>query len=310
MADPGHDYLVSVYNQAHPNAPMDTSGLTGVSADAAAYPAFAPLMGIPEVADLLHQASTGGWSNDQLSLHLYETNWWKSQSDTERQWQAMKLVDPAKAAQQKQQQYNTVATEAQLMGVPLSPTQVDFIAEGSIAGGWDANTLKTAIAGNAQQSRDRAGTITATQTQLHGIAASYGVPISDHTAFQWAQNISEGKTDQNGFTEYAKQQAIASHPYWQKQLTDGMTVQQLADPYVQTASKLLERAPSSIDLSDPKWSSSFVQTAKDGSKAPMGMDQWQTKLMSTPQYGWDQTANARDAAFQVSDQIRQSFGAQ
>lgn len=305
--DAGQQYLTSVYNQAHPNAQIDASGLTGVSAAAAQYPAFASLMAIPEVAQLLNQASAEGWSNDQFTLHLMATHWWKSKSDTERVWEATKLSDPAKAAQQKQQMFTQVSTEAQLLGVNLDTNQLNFIAEGAIAGGWTPAILKQAIAGNAQYNKDRPGQITATQTSLNGIAGAYGIPISPHTTFDWAKRIAQGTADQAGFTEYAKQQAKASHPYWGAQIDQGLTVRQLADPYIQQASKMLELSPDQIDLTDPKWR--FTAQDTTGKVAPMSQLDWQRTLMSDPSYGWDKTQNAKDTAYHIVDQLRQTFGA-
>lgn len=307
--DPGRAYLQGVYNAAHPTNPIDSSGLTGVSAAAAAYPAFASLMAIPEVAEMLNQAAREGWTSDQFTVHLMTTNWWKTKSDTERVWEATKLSDPAKAAQEKQQMFQRVATESQLLGVALDTNQLNFITEGAIAGGWDANVLKSAIAGNAQANKERPGQIAATQTALNGIAEQYGIPISPQTTFSWAQHITQGTADQASFQEYAKQQAKISHPYWEKQLDQGITVRQLADPYIQQAAKLLEISPDSIDLSSHQWSNAFAQPDKAGAVKPMAMLDWQTHLMTNPTYGYDRTDNARQAAFGMVDQLSKTMGA-
>ena len=310
--DPGQAYLRSVYNQAHPNAQIDASGLTGVSAAAAKYPAFASLMSIPEIADLLSQAAdpnTGGWTQEQFALHLYTTNWWKSHSETEREWIKTQLIDPAKAAQMTRDTFQQVATESKLLGVSLDTNQLNLIAQGAISGGWSSQQIQSAIAGNAQQNQDRPGQIAATQTNLQGIAAQYGLPMSPHTTFSWAQQIAQGKADQAGFTEYAKQQAKISHPYWERQLDQGITVRQLADPYIQQAAKLLEISPDSIDLSSHQWSNAFAQPNKAGEVKPMAMLDWQTHLMTQPAYGYDRTDNARQAAFGMVDQLGKVMGA-
>lgn len=297
-------YWQQVYNQQHP---PDTSGLTGVSAAAAQYPAFAALTAIPEVANLLNQASLEGWSNDQLTVHLMATNWWKSKSDTERVWEATKLSDPAKAAQTKSQMAQQVNDEAGKLGVNLDPNQVMFIAEGAVGQGWNASQLQQAIAGNAQINKDRPGQIQSTQTQFATVAAQYGIPISPHTTFDWAKRVAEGTADPSGFTEYARQQAKISHPYWSTQLDQGLTVRQLADPYLQQAARLLEISPDTVNLSDPKWN--FTTSDAKGTQVPMNQLDWSKKLMTDPAYGWDKTGNAKDAAFQIQAQLREAFGA-
>ncbi len=306
--DPGRDYLIGLSKQN--GTYQDSSGLTGVSAAAAQYPAFASLMAIPEVADLLNQASVAGWSNDQFTLHLMATNWWKSQSDTERVWEATKLSDPAKAAQQKNQMYTQVATEAQLLGVALDTNQLNLLAEGAIGQGWNATQVQQAIAGNAQQFKDTAGNISATQNSLQGIAAQYALPMSSATTFDWAKKVAQGQTDQASFTDYAKQQAKVQHPYWQKQLDEGLTVRQLADPYIQTAASTLEISPDSVDLSDPKWQKALsgTQNAQGQTTGPMSQLAWKTTLMQDPTYNYQQTDQARQAAFTMVDQLGKTFG--
>jgi hypothetical protein len=305
--DAGTKYL---HDLALQNAGLDTSGLTGIAAAAAQYPAFAAFMGIPEVAALLNDAANQGWTQDQFALHLANTGWWKSNSDTQREWQALTLYDPAKAAQQKAQKIGEVTAEAGKLGVTLDANQIQYIATGALAGGWDQTTLQRAIAGNAQAAKDAPGQIAATQTQLNNVAASYGVPVSPHTTFDWAKKIAMGTADATGFGEYAKQQAKIAHPYWESQLDQGLTVRQLADPYIQQASKLLEIAPDQVDLTDHKWTNAFVQTNKQGQAQPMSQLDWSKKLMTDPTYGWDKTMNARNAALQIQDTLRTAFGAQ
>jgi hypothetical protein len=53
----------------------------------------------------------------------------------------------------------------------------------------------------------------------------------------------------------------------------------------------------------------FTAQAKDGTAQPMSQNQWATKLMTDQSYGWDKTMNARDAALQSQQGLRQTFGA-
>lgn len=306
VGDAGWTYLHDLDAQ---NRHVDSSGLTGVNAAAAQYPAFAALMNIPEVADLLNQAAKEGWSNDQMTLHLMTTHWWKSKSDTERIWEATKLSDPAKAGQQKQQMNQQVASMASLLGVSLDLHQIDFISEGAIAGGWSADILKSAIAGNAQFSKDNPGSISSTQTTLQGIAASYGVPISDQTTFDWAKKVAMGQSDPASFKEWAKNQAKLEFPTWAKQLDEGVTVRQLADPYIQDASQLLEISPDQIDLTDAKWQKALHQKDAQGQNVgPMSRTDWKRTIMEDPTYGYQQTDNAKQAAFSMVDMLKKTFG--
>lgn len=272
------------------------------------YPAFAPLLKIPEIAQLLEEAATNNWSGDQLTLKLRATHWWQSTSDTQREWQYRKLTDPATATRQSNQMALSILERASMLGVPITLGQAADLADKSMGLSWDDNELTRQVANLAQLGKDHAGSITATQTTLAGIAGDYGVNVSDNTLFHWAKNIASGTADQKGFAEYAKNQALVSHPYWEHQLNQGMTVRQLADPYLQTAGRLLEINPESITLSNPRWN--IAKPAEKGQDPkPMSQLEWSQKLMTDAVYGWDKTQNAKDAAFQVVDELRKNFGA-
>jgi hypothetical protein len=270
------------------------------------FPAFAPLASIPEIAALLNQGANENWTADMFVGHLMGTNWWRTHSKTERDYLAMTLGDPAEAARQTGQSAMSILEQAAQMGVGISLTDAHALAVQSIQQGWDASMLQYQIASRAKQGIGP-GSISATQTDFRGIASQQGLNLSDATTFDWAKRVAEGTATTQGFTDYARIQAAFAHPYWAKQINEGATVRQLADPYIQNAARLLETSPDNIDLSDSRWS--FTNQNKDGTQTPMSQDQWSTKLMSDPKYGWDQTDNAKQAAYQMVDQLQKSFGA-
>lgn len=299
-------------------APKATSKPTSPTADtfannssqgqriAAMYPGFGDLLNSnPEIASLLEEAAAGNWTPQELQAKLVGTQWWKSRSGSERQWEYTKLVDPAQATQQKNQTSLSILQSAAVQGVHLTLQQAAFLAEAAIGQGWDATRLQQEVAKLAQPGAG--GTIGAQQTALRGLAADYGLNLSDAATFKWARDIADGFADEKGFTEYAKNQAIAMHPYWEKELSGGATVRQLADPYIQQASQLLEVNPDTIDLSNHKWD--FTARNKAGEQQPMSQTAWAQKLMTDPTYGWSRTQNAQQAAYGLVDSIRQSFGA-
>jgi len=79
----------------------------------AQYPAFAGLMSIPDIADLMTMAQAQNWTSTQLQAALYDTQWWKSTPETGRTWQIKKLTDPASASQQTLNTGNQIAALAQ-----------------------------------------------------------------------------------------------------------------------------------------------------------------------------------------------------
>lgn len=275
------------------------------------YPAFAPLLGIPEIAKILIQASTPGaqWSTSKLQSEIQGTKWWKTNSDTAKAWQVTKLVNPATAAQSQAQTAQQILAEASVAGIVLSPQQVADLANQANAHNWNGAQIQQQVGMQANPNNLHAGTIQNTARNLGGIAQSYGVPLSDHAAFSWAQRIAEGTATQDGFNAYAQDQAKLHFPTLAKHIDQGMTVRQLADPYLQIASQTLGVDPNSLDISSPKWAAALQSRDKEGNiTGPMTTLDWSRKLMEDPTYGYDHTAQAQTEATNLVQQLGQSFG--
>lgn len=251
------------------------------------------------------------WDANKFQAAIQNTNWFRQTPAGNRQYLFTQVFDPASATRDANTMARKVLDFSNTMGEHLTLQQGALLADAAITGGWDDARIQQEIVANNRYSptmRLGWGTISASEDRVRGLAGDYGVQVAPHTAYNWASKIADGLATEQSFTSYAKDQAKLQHPYWAAQLDQGMTVRQLADPYVQNAAKLLEINPNTVNLSDPKWN--FTTTDKTGARTPMSQLDWQKKVMTDPAYGWDKTQNAMDSARQVSSQIRQSFGAQ
>lgn len=261
------------------------------------------------------QAALAGtpWDSNKFQSEIQNTDWFKKTPAGQRQYLFTQVFDPASATRDANDMARKILNASATLGLHMTLQQGAAMADQAIIGGWDDARINQEIVAATKYSpslRLGAGTISATQDQIRGAAADYGLSLSAPTAYSWASRIADGLATTASFADYAKQQAKISHPYWEKQLDQGLTVRQLADPYLQTASKLLEVNPDSIDLSSHQWSGAFAQPDKAGQPQLMSQTDWAKKLMTDPTYGWDRTTNAKDAAFQITDQLRTAFGAQ
>jgi hypothetical protein len=275
------------------------------------YPAFAPLLQIPEIAKLLIQASTPGaqWSPAKLQAEIQGTNWWKTNSDSAKAWQVTKLVNPATAAQSAAASAAGILSLAGQEGIVLTPEQVASLASQANEHAWTSTQLQQHIGQQANPKTLKAGTIQSTQRTLGGIAQSYGVPLSDQAAFSWAQRIAEGTATQEGFNAYAQDQAKLHFPTLAKHIDQGMTVRQLADPYLQIAGQTLGVDPNSLDISSPRWAAALQHRDKEGNiVGPLTTLDWTRKIMEDPVYGYDHTSNAQAAATSLVQQLGDAFG--
>lgn len=274
------------------------------------YPAFLPLLKIPEIAHLLAEASAPGanWSAAQLQAHLYDTNWWKTTPATGRQWMVLELSDPAEAARQKGAaalQYWSIAAQE---GIPMSLAGMSQLLEQGMMNGWTQQQAQYAIVQHAHNGDAKTGGIDATKDTLRATAADYGMAISDQTLFDWAQRIQGGVSTTDAFTSYAKEQAKSMFPTLSHYLDAGLTVKQYADPYAQMAAQTLGINPNTVDWRDSKWRGLLQHKGPDGKLAQLSLSDAQTKLMSDGAYGWDKTTNAKAAATNIIGGLEQTFG--
>lgn len=288
------------------------AGFNGIPLDASGLISQLP----PEIQAIFNEARDAAskgtpLTTDAFQGKLIETQWWKSTPDTQRQYVWSQIIDPATATQQGNQAAFKVLQAASNMGRPMTLAQAAQLGQQMIVEGWNDAMLQQKLAtlpiGAGQTFGP--GALRTAMAQIHGTAADYGMNISDLGAAGWAQKIVAGSTDVKGFEDYARQQAALAHPYWSKQLNEGVTLRQLADPYIQTAAKTLELSPDQIDLSDAKWGAALQQKDKGGAVVgPMSQLDWQRKIMSDPAYGYDHTQGAMDTAYQMRDSLAKTFG--
>src|SRR5260221_9954670 len=135
------------------------------------FPAFAPLLQIPEIASLLIEASKPGaqWSPAKLQAEIQGTNWWKTNSDTSKAWQVTKLVNPATAAEKQAQSATDIMHAAATAGIVLTPAQVTWLASAANEHAWTSAQLQEQIGTQANNGNVRAGSIRSDQVRLQGV---------------------------------------------------------------------------------------------------------------------------------------------
>ena len=148
-----------------------------------------------------------------------------------------------------------LATE---IGVGLDDATVRKLARDWAIGNYDATSIKSVVA--------RSGTIdftkgAAAQTidNLRQYAADFGVQYDDTWFNRATTNILTGKDAEETYAASIRQIAKSRYPTFSEQIDGGFTVRQLASPYIQTMSSILELDSGSIGLNDP-----FITQAMTG----------------------------------------------
>lgn len=306
------------------------------------YGYLAAYLDEPEVGDLLRRAAREGWTPQRLEVELRKTDFWKTTTDAQRQWDAVRKLNPADAKAQRDNRAQEITALAQQLGVRLDPARLAEIADESMRFGWSQTQIRNAVTaeyeyGGGTQPGERTarqgvqkgpmspgeragfapvvvtpegdgfGLAGQTARQIREMAGQYLVPISNQMLEKWTEQIVRGTTDMEGFNSYLVEQAKSLFPGMAGALDKGVTVAQYADPYRQIAARELELNPESIDLNDPRFRKMLDQTDSQGNRVSMTLSESAEYLRTLPE--WQQTRGANEKAASLTENILRTFGA-
>lgn len=296
--------VVAQETNTAPAAPVDP-----IAYARSTYGYLASFLDHPEVGPILLKAAQEGWDRARLEGALFATNWWKTTSETARQWQATQATDPAEAAAQLEEQKAAIREQARSMGTPLPEDRIERIAMHAVQLGWSPQQVKAGILAEVDfVNAPVASDVGALKERLRQIGASYAVWIPESELASWAQAITAGDSTEDAFkaTWGGVAKAYYNNPGLATAIDQGRTTQQYASQYIGDAANLLELNPNGIDIRDPKWQR-FLFTNPETGQPWTGTDM-QKALRTETVYGYDNTARAETDARAVGFGFLQRMG--
>ena len=142
--------------------------------------------------------------------------------------------------------------------------------------------------------------------QLKGLAMDNGINLSDDTAKTYAGQIAAGTVDQNTIVNTLRQSAASAFPQYQDQIKSGLDLRSIADPYIQSMSKILEIPSTGINLFDPTIRSALSYTMADGKIGTKSIYDFEKDLRQDPR--WQYTQNAKQDVSNSVQKVLQDFG--
>lgn len=299
----------------------------------------------PELSALFTQAVSapsqgGGWSADKWKTEFENTQWYKTRTSAARASEIQRVSSPVDYSQA----YNNARQKAQMVaaaeGIQLTDKQLGAAipdadlskvkardVTGQDLAQWvlDNNPTDQQLRAHLVQvgqvnATALGGTIQANAQQLKQYANDLGLnnmvlPASSKDGLdffaQSAKQIEAGTTDINTQKQYLINLAKSNFPAYAAQLDSGITVRQLAAPYINTVANLLEISPDQIDLSKADGYGNMVFKALQGNNdpknpVPMDLSTFQNQVRSMPQ--WLNTQNAKTSILDSGSQLLQTFG--
>jgi len=262
----------------------------------------------PDLKKTFTEAVAGNWSSDKFKAQLITTNWWKENSDSAKQAQFQKITDPATYNANLMAMTTSIQQKAGEMGAAIPQGKLGQIAETALKTNMTDAQIQNMLGSYVNFTKDGTlgGAAGAFQHVITQYARSQGVTLSDQAIKNQAALIARGLSTQDDAMEQVRQTAISSFPAYADQINGGATMQDIANPYSQVASRLLEQPDSQFSVNNPMIRSALNKVNADGQPAGQTLGDFEAALKQSPQ--WLQSNNARDSLLGVGNSVLRQMG--
>lgn len=255
---------------------------------------------VPALNALLNEAVANNWSAAKFQNAVEDSHWWQVHSATARSVIIERANDPETYQQDLDNTRSSIQALSHQLGMNLTEQQLQAISTHAMLTGNTSNQqwLTTEISRREDYSGVKnlgslAGSMASTATQLQQLARSYGMHWTPAQIAERAQNVVSGRTTLDTYQSDVVQWAQSAFPGLKEQLQAGQTLAQLADPYVQSMSQILEINPGSLDVYTPKIRQALQGIPdKTGQRVPMSLVDFEKQVRQDPR--WQYTQNAKD----------------
>jgi hypothetical protein len=142
--------------------------------------------------------------------------------------------------------------------------------------------------------------------QIKNLAFDNGIKLSDDVATSYANNIVAGKLDENTVYNTIRDSAASAFPALADKIKAGIDLKNLANPYIQSMSDILEIPNTAIDLFDEQIRSAMAFTLPDGKVGTKSIYNFEKELRKDDR--WQYTNKAREQAASVATTVLRDFG--
>jgi len=272
--------------------------------------ALSVLKSIPELYKIFNQAVKGTWSPDEFAARVRDSKWYKTHNDQFRQTYVLEKTDPSKYKRLSSQKLADIQDLAASMGVKYDKDLFASVTRQALYNGWDDAQVRNALAGMLDFSAGGhfGGEAGQAEQELRNYAGQMGVSLSDNTLKTWLRSLVAGNHSIEDYQAYIQNNAELAFPAFSKQIKSGVTVRQIADPYIQSMGNILEINPNSIDLQNATIRKALTQVDDQGQATGTGVPIWQFENSLRQDPRWLQTNNAREQINGVAHSVLKDFG--
>jgi peptidoglycan hydrolase-like protein with peptidoglycan-binding domain len=262
----------------------------------------------PEIGKLLLEATGEGFTVDKFDNRLKATSWYRNTQASITNYEILKAQRPAELGVQIEKQKEMVRSLASGFGTQLADIQIEQLATNAVRLGYTEQQMANAVGSEVY----KVGGVTPLRLGLVGqdvraLAKRFGIPLSNESLDNYTKSIATGNSNFQDYENYLRQQAISMFPSLQKEIERGLDIQTLADPYRETAARVLGLSPDAIDFADPKWNIALNFSDQSGRRM-MNLEEWTRYIRSNDDYGYQYTDDAHNKAYMATSTIARAFG--
>lgn len=265
----------------------------------------------PELANIFSQAVAGTWSTDQFQAAMQNTNWWKSNSDSARKMLQEKYADPAQYHQDIQNKTLQLTELATKLGVHLSATGMASLADLALVTNMNDSQVNGYLSKYLELSKQGHFSGYAGQVELgvREYAREMGVPLTDDYVESAVTGIVSGTDSLQNRRAHIQTVAEQTFPAYADLIKQGVTVGQIAAPYLAAQAKLWEVDPNKIDLFDSTLRGALQSTVPQGEEAlPSQLPLYDFEKQLRSNAKWLSTNNARESVASTASQVLADMG--
>jgi hypothetical protein len=257
---------------------------------------------------LFARAISEEWTTTKFQGEIRSTKWYRARSKSQRAYDEEKLNDPKSWSQEVEHRKSLMTTYAKQLGMTMSSRRVDSLAKSSYRNGFDQSELYRLVAAevNFDPKKAYGGEIGSTQSKVREVAAAYGVNLSDQAMDTAVERLIRQEQTLEGLTNQYKEQAKRNYGHFAKELDSGVTLRELADPYMQSMANILEINPKDLNLSDKTIQRALLQKNKDNTTK--SMTSWEFEDLLRNDSRWLKTDNAQESLMGMGRSLLNSFG--
>lgn len=267
-----------------------------------------------ELRNLLRKTVDEGWTEPRFVAKLRDTKWYKRHGEAARQALVLQKTDPKEFARRSQQMSRHIQTlyGQQSGGQKLTSKWLKSATSQAMMLGWTDEELKYHIAKTTgykslMSQGKLGGQAGQVQDAIEKLTSDYGIKVSNDWKAGRIKAVMMGTDTVESIQNYMQKYAKSQYRAYANEIDQGLTIKDIAEPYVQSMAKVLELNPGAINIFDNKIQAALTRhDPESGKPTTKPIWEFENELRSDPR--WNKTQNAQESLMSVGHSLLSQFG--